>query len=154
MGVHDTAQLVDSTVGDAELREFVTVHDSEIGDDSRLYERVSVKKSAVGESVDINAGAYVENARLDDRVQIGPNAVVAGVTHELTDRGMTHREDRFERVVVEVGAFVGAGAVVLPGVRVGENAVVAANATVAEDVPAGTLVRPGAESVRESLDGR
>jgi len=153
MAVHDTAQLVDSTVGDAELREFVTVHDSTVGDDSRLYERVSVKKSTVGESVDINAGVYVENARLGDRVQIAPNAVVAGVTHELTGQGMTHREDVFERVVVETGAFVGAGAVVLPGVHVGENAAVAANATVAEDVPAGTLVRPAGESVREPLDG-
>jgi UDP-2-acetamido-3-amino-2,3-dideoxy-glucuronate N-acetyltransferase len=154
MAVHDTAQFVDSTVGDAEVREFVTVHDSAIGDDSRLYERVSVKKSTVGASVDVNAGAYVENARLGDRVQVGPNAVVAGVTHELTGRGMTHREDVFERVVVEAGAFVGAGAVVLPGTTVGEDAVVAANATVEQDVPAGTLVRPAAESVREPLDGR
>lgn len=154
MPVHDTARLVDSTIGDAELREFVTVHDSAVGDDSRLYERVSVKKSALGESVDVNAGAYVENARLGDRVQVGPNAVVAGVSHELTDRGMAHREDVFERVVVEAGAFVGAGAVVLPGVRVGEDAVVAANATVAEDVPARTIVRPASESDREPLDGR
>lgn len=154
MPVHDTAQVVDSTVGEAELREFVTVHDSTVGDDSRLYERVSVKKSTVGESVDINAGAYVENARLGNRVQVGPNAVVAGVTHELTDRGMTHREDVFDRVVVEAEAFVGAGAVVLPGVHVGEAAVVAANTTVTEDVPAETLVRPAAATVRERLDGR
>lgn len=154
MPVHDTAHIVDSTLHDPEIREYVTVHDSEIGADSRLYERVSVKKSTVGESADINAGAYVENARIEDEVQIGPNAVVAGVTHDLDAEGMTHREDVFEEVVLEAGAFVGAGAVVLPGVRIGAGAVVAANTTVAEDVPARTLVRGTGGTVRESLEGR
>ncbi|OYR80835.1 acetyltransferase, partial [Halorubrum distributum] len=40
-------------------------------------------------------------------------------------------------VVVEDEAMVGAGAVVLPGVTVGEGARVAANSLVAEDVPPG-----------------
>ena len=54
---------------------------------------------------------------------------------------MTFREDTFETVVLERGAFVGAGAVVLPGVTVREDAVVGAGVTVREDVPAGTVLR-------------
>jgi maltose O-acetyltransferase len=43
-------------------------------------------------------------------------------------------------VTLERGAFVGAGALILPGVRVGEAAFVAAGAVVTRDVPARTVV--------------
>jgi UDP-2-acetamido-3-amino-2,3-dideoxy-glucuronate N-acetyltransferase len=141
MDAHETAQIEDSTLGDVTVREYVTIHDSVIDSDSRIYERVSVKKSTIGESVDINANSYIENTEIGDRVQIGPNASVVGVTHDLTAEGMEHRNDRFETIVLEDGAFVGAGAVVLPGIRVGRNAVIGANVTVTDNVAAGTVVR-------------
>jgi acetyltransferase-like isoleucine patch superfamily enzyme len=40
-------------------------------------------------------------------------------------------------VIVEDGAFLGAGAVAIPGVRIGTGAVIAAGAVVVDDVPAG-----------------
>ena len=43
-------------------------------------------------------------------------------------------------VVFRRGCYVGAGALILPGVTVGEHAVVAAGAVVTKDVPPGTLV--------------
>jgi acetyltransferase-like isoleucine patch superfamily enzyme len=43
-------------------------------------------------------------------------------------------------VVVESGAFVGAGVTVLPGVRIGSRSFVAAGSVVTADVPARTLV--------------
>jgi acetyltransferase-like isoleucine patch superfamily enzyme len=151
MGVNETALIEDSTVEDSEVREYATIHDSTIGAGSRIYERTSIKKSTLAGPVDVNANCYVENADIGERVQIGPNATVAGVTHDLSAEGMEFRNDTFEPVAIADGAFVGAGAVVLPGVRIGENAVVGANATVAGDVPAGTLVRDAPERVRQSL---
>lgn len=140
MSIDDTTRIVDSTVGDTEIREFVTVHDSTIGDDCRLYERVSVKQSHVADHVDINAGSYVENAEIGPTVQIGPNSSVVGVTHDLDESGMTFRDDIFERIILEEGVFVGAGAVVGPGVTIGRNSVIAAGVTVARDVPAAQIV--------------
>ena len=138
--IDDSARVVDSTVGDAELREYVTVHDSEIEDGCRIYERTSIKKSRIHEAVDVNAGTYVENAELGPNVQIGPNASLVGVTHELTERGMTFRNDVFERIVVHDRAFVGAGAVIAPGVEIGAGAVVSAGAAVTSDVEPETVV--------------
>jgi acetyltransferase-like isoleucine patch superfamily enzyme len=43
-------------------------------------------------------------------------------------------------VTFKAGARIGAGAIFLPGVVVGEQAVVGAGAVVTRDVPAGTLV--------------
>lgn len=138
--IDDTARLVETTVGDSEIREYATLHDSEVGDDCRIYEHVSVKKSTVRDSVDINAGTYVENATVERGVQVGPNCNVVGVTHELTEAGMTFRNDVFEPTVLREGVFLGAGAVVGPGVEVGENSVVAAGATVTGDVAAEMVV--------------
>jgi acetyltransferase-like isoleucine patch superfamily enzyme len=134
MAIDESARVVDSTIGDADVREFVTIHDSTVGDDCRLYERVSLKKSTVADSVDVNAGSYVENATIGSEVQIGPNCTVAGVTHALDETGMTFREDEFEAVHLNEGVFVGAGAVVNPGVEIGADAVVAAGGTVTRDV--------------------
>jgi len=141
MTVDETARVEDSTLGDVEIREYVTIHDSEIDDGCRIYERTSIKKSDIDGPSDINANAYVENAEIGSEVQVGPSAAVVGVTHDLDSEGMTFREDTFETVVLEDGAFVGAGAVVLPGVTVGENAVVGAGVTVTEDIAAGAVVR-------------
>lgn len=151
MAIHDTAMIEDSNVDGAEIREYATVHDSTIGEGSRIYERVSIKKSDIAGPVDINANTYVENAAIGARVQVGPNATIAGVTHDLDEDGMEFRNDRFETVEIADGAFVGASAVVLPGVSIGENAVVGANVTITEDVPAGTVVTNNAESVSRSL---
>ena len=157
--IDETARIVDSTIGRTEIREHVTVHDSEIGADCKIYERTSLKKSRVDDAVDINAGTYVENADVGPNVQIGPNCSVVGVTHELTEDGMEFREDIFERIILHERVFLGANAVVAPGVEIGAGTVVAAGSTVSHDVGPRKIVlgSPPAQRVvdlREWLDRR
>lgn len=138
--IDETARIVDSTVGDAEIREYVTVHDSTVGDGCQIYERSSLKKSHLSDRIDVNAGSYVENAEIGPEVQIGPNCSVVGVTHDLSEDGMTFREDIFERIILHDGVFLGANAVVGPGVEIGERTVVAAGATVTDDIGSEQIV--------------
>ena len=140
-GIDDSARIVDSAIGQTEIREYVTIHESEIGDGCRIYERSSIKKSTIGDDVDINAGTYIENAKIGTHVQIGPNCSVVGVTHELTRNGMVFREDVFERIVLHDGVFIGANAAIAPGVEIGAGSVVAAGATVPHDVGSEKIVR-------------
>lgn len=151
MTVHETALVENSTLGDVEVREYVTIHDADVETGCRIYERTSIKKSTIAGPTDVNANCYVENSTLGSRVQVGPNCAIVGVTHDLSESGMTFRDDAFEEVVVEDGAFVGAGATVLPGVTVGRDAVVGAGTTVTGDVPAGTVRRSDAGSTAEPV---
>lgn len=151
--IDEAVRLVDSTTGDVMIREHTTIHDSEIGDGCRIYERCSIKKSYVSEEVDINAGSYVENADIGPHVQIGPNCSVVGVTHELRDQGMVFREDIFERIILHDRVFVGANAVLGPGVEIGSGSVIAAGATVTQDIDSGMIVLGSPPTQRiEELD--
>lgn len=73
-----------------------------------------------------------EEAMLSDRVYVSDtNHIYEDVTVPIKRQGL--RDGR--RVEIGRGAWVGIGAVICGNVRIGENAVVAANAVVREDVP-------------------
>ncbi len=75
---------------------------------------------------------------LEDNVLIGPRVNLVTENHPLNP------EDRralvAKPIVIKRNAWIGAGATILPGVTVGENAVVAAGAVVSKDVAANTVV--------------
>ncbi|EMA63940.1 acyltransferase [Halorubrum lipolyticum] len=72
-----------------------------------------------------------------ERITVGNDAII-GYDATLLCHEFLQDEYRLGDVVVEDRAMIGAGAVVLPGVTIGEGARVAANSLVAEDVPPGT----------------
>jgi len=79
---------------------------------------------------------------LEDQVTLAERVLV------LTHTNVGYRDHPLQRhfpptaapVVVEAGSFVGAGAILLPGVRVGRGSFVAAGSVVTADVPPATLV--------------
>jgi acetyltransferase-like isoleucine patch superfamily enzyme len=75
---------------------------------------------------------------LEDHVLIGPKVNLITENHPLdpeTRRGMVCKP-----ILIKRKAWIGVGATILPGVTVGENAVVAAGAVVSKDVPDNTIV--------------
>ena len=74
-------------------------------------------------------------------VAIGPHCILATSTHTLGagSRRMSNRVVS-KSIVIEDGAWVGIGAMVLPGVRIGRGAVVSAGAVVTKSVEPNTLV--------------
>ncbi len=87
-----------------------------------------------------------------ERITVGDHAIV-GYDATLLCHEFLRDEYRLGDVVVEDGVMIGAGAVVLPGVTIGENARVAANSLVAEDVPSGTTVAGVPAEVVSRTDG-
>ena len=77
--------------------------------------------------------------RLAERVLIAPKVTFITVGHPVD---VDERREWLTGGPIDVGenAWIGAGATILPGVSIGRDAVIAAGAIVAEDVPARTLV--------------
>ncbi|QQQ73785.1 sugar O-acetyltransferase [Saccharothrix sp. 6-C] len=85
--------------------------------------------------------------RLGERVMIGPKATFITVGHPVDP------EERREwlsggPIDVAENVWIGAGATILPGVTIGRDAVVAAGAVVADDVPPASLVTGAKAAVR------
>lgn len=75
---------------------------------------------------------------LEDRVLIGPKVNLITINHPVEP---SQRRSTFcAPIVIGRNAWIGAGASVMPGVTIGENAIVAANAVVTKDVAANTIV--------------
>lgn len=99
------------------------------------------KNIQVGENVFINACCHFQDhggVTLGDGCQIGHNVVFATLNHGQApeDRGITCPAP----IVLGRNVWVGSNATILPGVTIGDNAIVGAGAVVTHDVSADTIV--------------
>jgi acetyltransferase-like isoleucine patch superfamily enzyme len=91
----------------------------------------------IGDRVTIKSGVQLWNGvTLEDDVFVGPNVSFTNDRHPRSG----NRGFRLERTTVARNASIGAGAVLLPGIRVGVGATVGAGAVVTRDVPDGATV--------------
>lgn len=97
--------------------------------------------TSIGKNVFINhACSFLDmgGITIEDDVLIGPKVNIITENHPLDPND--RRALITKPVLVKKNAWIGAGATILPGVTVGENAVVAAGAVVSKDVPSNTIV--------------
>ena len=78
--------------------------------------------------------------RIGNHVMIGPAVQVYTAAHHLQAASRIQGWEVAKPIVIEDCVWVGGAAILLPGVRVGRNAVVGAGAVVTRDVPADTVV--------------
>ena len=109
-----------------------------IGRDCNICAQVLIEGDVVvGDRVTVKSGVQLwDGLRVADDVFIGPNATFANDNFPRSRQ----RPESFLPTVIHAGASIGANATILPGVTIGERAMVGAGAVVTRDVPAGTVV--------------
>lgn len=107
-------------------------------------ERASVAAGCFfgGHEVSVGAGTYVNHAvffdgsapiRIGERVHIGMQACILTGSHELGSRTCRAGALIAKPVVIEDGCWIGARAVIMPGVTIREGTVIAVGAVVTSD---------------------
>jgi acetyltransferase-like isoleucine patch superfamily enzyme len=99
------------------------------------------KHTTIGKNVFINhACSFLDlgGITIEDDVLIGPRVNLVTENHPTNPHN--RKSLLCQAIVIKRNAWIGAGATILPGVNVGENAVVAAGSVVTKDVPNNTLV--------------
>jgi UDP-2-acetamido-3-amino-2,3-dideoxy-glucuronate N-acetyltransferase len=136
-----------------------------VGNGTRIWRNAHVREGAsIGEECNVGQNVYVDaDVTIGDRVKIGNNASVyrgaviedgvfigphAILTNDRNPRSITpdgrlKGPDDWDEgtITVRHGASVGAGAIVVTGVVIGEFALIGAGSVVTRDVPAFGLVR-------------
>lgn len=101
------------------------------------------KRLVIGEQNWINFGCVFDiegQITIGDRVDMGQEVLILTTTHEIDTRHRRAGAKNIQPVIIESGVWLGARCVVLPGVTIGEGAIIASGAVVTKDVPPNTIV--------------
>lgn len=140
-----TAELNGSYHEPARVRELLAeLTGTEIAESVTLFPPLTAdfgRNLRLGERVFINSGCRFQDQggiAIGDDCRIGHDVVMATLNHDMDP---SRRADLHPApIVVGNRVWIGAKATVLPGVTIGEDAVVGAGSVVTKDVPAGTVV--------------
>lgn len=129
-----------NTIGD----NFQTGHHVTIREENKIGDNVSIGTSSVvehdvriGDDVRIHSQAFIpEETILEAGCWIGPKVVITNAKYPLSPRV----KSSLKGATVRKNAKIGANATLLPGVIIGENALIGAGTLVTKDVPAGKVV--------------
>lgn len=99
------------------------------------------KNITIGKDVFINSGCHFQDQggiTIGDGTMIGHNVVLATINHDLEPEKM--RKNHYAPITIGKHVWIGSNVTILPGITVGNWAVVAAGAVVTKDVPPFTVV--------------
>ncbi len=121
-----------------------------IGDDVSIGSHSIVEHHVkIGNGVRLHSNVFVpEFSVLEDECWLGPNVVVTNARYPRARRV----KERLQGATIKRRAKIGANATLLPGVTIGENALVGAGAVVVDDVPDHAVVVGNPARVVKGID--
>ena len=136
------------------VSKFSRIMGTKIGEGTVVYDQVNLDKCQIGRNCKIDAFVYIEeDVKIGDNCKIRPFVFIPnGVTigdNVFIAPCVAFANDKYPRVSgqwklmpirVKNGASIGAGAIILPGVTIGEKSIVGAGAVVTKDVPDNAIV--------------
>jgi acetyltransferase-like isoleucine patch superfamily enzyme len=138
--IHDLADVKSTTIGEgSRIWQFVVILPlAVIGRECNICSHCLIENDVIiGNRVTVKSGVQLwDGLRLGDDVFVGPNA---SFVNDLFPRSR-QKPEQFLVTTIHAGASIGAGAVVLPGLEIGRNAMVAAGAVVTRSVPPNAVV--------------
>ena len=132
---HPSAIVESQRIGE-KTRIWAFVHilpGARIGMDCNICDHVFIENNVVvGDRVTIKCGVQLwDGVMLEDDVFIGPNSTFSNDPFPRSK----HQPNKYSDTLVRKGASIGANATLLPGIVIGELAMVGAGAVVTRDVP-------------------
>ncbi len=130
-----------------------------IGSDTEIRPPLQVDygfQVTVGARTFINAGLValdVSPIVIGDDVQIGPSVQLLTPMHPVDPEPRRAKWESGEPITIEDNVWLGGGAIVCPGVRIGSDTVVGAGAVVVSDLPPGVLAVGNPARVLRRVDG-
>jgi acetyltransferase-like isoleucine patch superfamily enzyme len=140
MFIHPSSDVQSKQIGEGtRIWQYVVIlPGAVIGRDGNICSHCFIEnKVVVGDRVTVKCGVQLwDGVTLEDDVFVGPNATF---TNDLNPPSR-NAAAKLLPTLVRKGASIGANATILPGLTIGEGAMVGAGSVVTKDVPPRTLV--------------
>jgi acetyltransferase-like isoleucine patch superfamily enzyme len=121
----------------ATIYDHVNLYDCEIGPETKIDAFVYIEEGVtIGAKCTLRPFVFVPTGvEIGDGVFVGP-----GVTFTNDRYPSVSGDWEVEKTIIEDRVGIGAGATILPGVTIGENAIIGAGTVVTDDIPPRTTV--------------
>lgn len=133
--IHHLSDVASNQIGKGtRVWQFVVIlKGAKIGQDCNICAHTLIEGDVIiGNNVTVKSGVYIwDGTRIEDNVFLGPNATL---TNDLMPRSKQY-PDSFSGITLKKDSSIGANATLLPGVTIGEGAMVGAGAVVTKDIP-------------------
>lgn len=133
------------------------VQSKNIGENTNIWQFcVVLPKAIIGKNCNICSNCFIENdvvigdnvtikngvslydgIRVEDDVFIGPNATFCNDKYPKSK----NRDFKLDPIIIKKGASIGANATILPGVIIGENALIGAGSVVTKEVKSNAIIK-------------
>ena len=132
--IHSLSDVKSKNIGEGtNIWQFcVVLEGAKIGKNCNICSNCFIENDVViGDNVTVKNGVSLYNGmRIEDDVFIGPNATFCNDKYPKSK----NKDFKLEPIIIKKGASIGANATILPGVTIGENALIGAGAVVTKDV--------------------
>lgn len=125
--------------------DLVNIYGTEIGDETRVGPFVEIQsETRIGRRCKISSHSFIcQGVTIEDEVFIGHGVMF---TNDVLPRATTESGElqgagdwQMVETLVKRGASIGSNATILPGITIGERAIIGAGSVVTADVPAGCI---------------
>ena len=99
--------------------------------------------TTIGLNCRINENVFIQQATIEDEVLIAPNVAILSISHnhEKLEKSIVNQGDSKPNApIIKKGAWLGRNIIVMPGITVGEGAIVGAGAVVTKNIEPFTIV--------------
>ena len=146
--IHNLADVLSKQIGEnTNIWQFaVILKNAKIGDECNICAHVFIENDVViGNRVTIKSGTQIwDGIRVEDDVFIGPNV---SFSNDKFPRSKKYQK-KVLKTVIQDGASIGSGAVILPGILIGKQSMIGAGSVVTKSVPPSTTVFGNPAKVR------
>ena len=153
MKIHETSDVQSNDIGTGTTiwQYCVVLRQAKIGRDCNICSHCFIENNVIiGNRVTIKNGVYIyDSINIEDDVFVGPNVTFTNDLYPKSMRGSKKSNNKkFPKTVVCQGASIGGGATILPGIRIGKNAIVGAGSVITKNVEDGTVVYGAAADLK------
>ena len=138
--IHPTSDVQSDEIGDGTaIWQFVVIlPKARIGRDCNVCAHCLIENDVViGDRVTLKSGVQLwDGIVIESDVFVGPNVTFTNDPFPRSRR----KPDAFPRTIVRRNASIGANATILPGIEIGENAMIGAGSVVTKSVPSDSVV--------------